>query len=206
MNAKFHFNHKEFEKVSEEGKALIKKMLVVDPSKRITAENALKDSWFIKFKNIERGCDEDRLDSEVLEKLRNYKGVSSLKKVAMNILVKMADSKEIEHLRDMFMKMDKDHTGDITAVELKEALDEAHIKIDDKELEQIVNEVDYRGDRLINYSEFLSATISVNKILTDQKMLAIFNHFDIERTGKITTQNISEAMKKLGHVISDEDI
>ncbi len=206
MNAKFHFNHKEFEKVSEEGKALIKKMLVVDPSKRITAENALKDSWFIKFKNIERGCDEDRLDSEVLEKLRNYKGVSSLKKVAMNILVKMADSKEIEHLRDMFMKMDKDHTGDITAVELKEALDEAHNKIDDKELEQIVNEVDYRGDRLINYSEFLSATISVNKILTDQKMLAIFNHFDIERTGKITTQNISEAMKKLGHVISDEDI
>jgi calcium-dependent protein kinase len=135
MNAKFHFNHKEFEKVSEEGKALIKKMLVVDPSKRITAENALKDSWFIKFKNIERGCDEDRLDSEVLEKLRNYKGVSSLKKVAMNILVKMADSKEIEHLRDMFMKMDKDHTGDITAVELKEALDEAHNKIDDKELE-----------------------------------------------------------------------
>lgn len=43
----------------------------------------------------------------------------------MNILVKMADNKEIEHLRDMFMKMDKDHTGDITAAELKDALDEA---------------------------------------------------------------------------------
>jgi|LauGreDrversion4_2_1035121.scaffolds.fasta_scaffold105203_1 Ca2+-binding EF-hand superfamily protein len=78
----------------------------------------------------------------------------------MNLLVKMADYKEIEHLREMFMRMDKDQTGDITAAELREALNEAQVKIsDDIELERIVSEVDYRGDRLINYSEFLSATI-----------------------------------------------
>jgi calcium-dependent protein kinase len=98
-----------------------------------------------------------------------------LKKAAMNLLVKMADYKDIEQLRNMFMKMDKDNTGDITANELKEALNEAHIKIDDTELEKIVNEVDYHGDKMINYSEFLSATISVKKILTFEKLHAIFN-------------------------------
>jgi hypothetical protein len=38
QNAKFHFNHKEFENVSEEGKELIKRMLIVDPKERITAD------------------------------------------------------------------------------------------------------------------------------------------------------------------------
>jgi Ca2+-binding EF-hand superfamily protein len=43
----------------------------------------------------------------------------------MNLLVKMANFEEIEQLRNMFMRMDKDQTGDITALELKEALNEA---------------------------------------------------------------------------------
>lgn len=58
---------------------------------------------------------------------------------------------------------------------MREALNEAHIKIDDTELDKIVNEVDYKGDRMINYSEFLSATIQVKNILTDEKLLAIYN-------------------------------
>lgn len=73
------------------------------------------------------------------------------------------------------MRMDKDQTGDITVNELREALNEAMIKIDDTELDKIVNEVDYHGDRMINYSEFLSATIQVKNILTDEKLLAIYN-------------------------------
>lgn len=58
---------------------------------------------------------------------------------------------------------------------MREALNEAMIKIDDTELDKIVNEVDYHGDRMINYSEFLSATIQVKNILTDEKLLAIYN-------------------------------
>jgi|LauGreDrversion4_2_1035121.scaffolds.fasta_scaffold275160_2 hypothetical protein len=78
-------------------------MLVLDPQKRITPTNALKDPWFTKFKMIERGCEEDKLDPDILTKLRAFRGVSTLKKVALNILVKMtADSKDVEHLRDMF--------------------------------------------------------------------------------------------------------
>lgn len=146
--------------VSEEAKNLIKRMLVVSTKDRITADMALRDPWFHKFtKTIRVGSQEDKLDSNILERLRDYRGVSTLKKAAMNLLVKMADFKEIEHMRNLFMRLDKDQTGDITVAELREALQEAQIKIDETELDKIVNEVDYRGDRLINYSEFLSATI-----------------------------------------------
>jgi serine/threonine protein kinase len=49
QNAAFHFNHQEFEKVSDEGKNLIRRMLTVDPKKRITADQALRDPWFSLF-------------------------------------------------------------------------------------------------------------------------------------------------------------
>lgn len=102
--------------------------------------------------------------------------------------------------------MDKDQTGDITAAELKEALNEAHVKIDDIELEKIISEVDYHGDKLINYSEFLSATISVKRILTEEKLHAIFKQFDTDSKGSITAENITRAMSKLGHQVNEKEI
>ena len=80
------------------------------------------------------------------------------------------------------------------------------MNFNDDEIESIINEVDYHGDRRINYCEFLSATISVKKILTSEKLLAIFKQFDTDGTGKITSQNIVEAMRKLGHDISPQDV
>ena len=105
----------------------------------------------------------------------------------MNILVKMADNKDIEDLREMFIRIDKDTTGYINAGELRDALNEANIKIDDNELQQIISECDYKGNvKSINYSEFLAATISVRKILSEEKLLAIFKTFDVDNSGTIT--------------------
>jgi Ca2+-binding EF-hand superfamily protein len=66
--------------------------------------------------------------------------------------------------------------------------------------------VDYHGDRMINYSEFLSATIQVKSILTDEKLKSIFKQFDTDSTGKITAENIIKAMQKLGHTVSHAEI
>jgi Ca2+-binding EF-hand superfamily protein len=49
---------------------------------------------------------------------REYRGVSALKRAAMNILVKMADTKEIEELREIFLSIDTETTGYITVEEL----------------------------------------------------------------------------------------
>jgi hypothetical protein len=68
----------------------------VDTKSRITADQALKDPWFKLFmRRVRIGSEEDKLDPAILERLRNYRGVSTLKKAAMNLLVKMADNKDI---------------------------------------------------------------------------------------------------------------
>ena len=63
-----------------------------------------------------------KIDKAVLDRLGSFKGVSKLKKAAMNMLVKMADQKSIEELRSEFVKIDKDCTGMINAEELKLAI------------------------------------------------------------------------------------
>ena len=40
------------------------------------------------------------MDANVVNALREYKGVSNLKKAAMNILVNMLDPLQLEHLRE----------------------------------------------------------------------------------------------------------
>ncbi len=150
---------------------------------------------------------EQELDPDILTKLKEFKGVSTLKKIALNILVKMtSDTGDVEGLRAMFQKIDKDQTGYISAHELRDALNEANVKYHEEDLDKIISEIDYHGHNQINYSEFLAATMSIKKILTSDRLYAMFRQFDADGSGYITPQDIAEAMQKLGHKISGEDI
>ncbi len=87
------------------------------------------------------------MDPNLVNKLKEFRGVSTLKKVALNILVKMtSDSAEVEKIRAQFQKLDSKMTGYITATELKEALNEASIKYQEGELDKIIKEVDFHGN------------------------------------------------------------
>lgn len=45
-NAEFHFNHEEFEIISDECKDLIRCLLVTNPKKRFNGKAALEHPWF----------------------------------------------------------------------------------------------------------------------------------------------------------------
>jgi len=138
--------------------------------------------------------------------LKAYRGVSPLKKAAMNILVKMADNQGIENLREVFHSVDTNGTGHITVVELKQAMIEAKIPFDEKEIDKIMDEIDSHRAGHINYSEFLAATVSVRNILSEERLKAIFKVFEVDCTGVITAQDIADAMKKFGYQITTAEI
>lgn len=70
----------------------------------------------------------------------------------------------------------------------------------------LIEEMDYHNNGMINYSEFLSATIDLHKFLTDQRLLAVFNQFDTDGSQKITEENIYLAMQKLGQEVPRSEI
>lgn len=150
---------------------LIKKLLIVNPKERLSAGDALSHEWFKReHDTAPRGINPD-----VLKRLNTFKGVSKLKKAAMNMLVKMADQNSIEELRSEFVKLDKDRTGLINADELKLAIKASDINIPDEQIDNIINEVDYFGNKKINYTEFLVATLDVKQFLDDNKLQAVFS-------------------------------
>lgn len=99
--AKYHFNHDEFKDCSEKVLDLIRKLLVVDPKKRLSAGQALEHEW---FREIEKACSSHNhkakdINRDVVNRLSEFKGVSLLKKAAMNMLVKMVDRDKIRDLK-----------------------------------------------------------------------------------------------------------
>ena len=61
---------------------------------------------------------DNNLDKEIIHALTEYKGESKLKRAAMNILVKMVDTHEVQKLRETFWLIDKNGTGCIDVNEL----------------------------------------------------------------------------------------
>lgn len=120
----------------------------------------------------------------------------------MNMLVKMADQDQIEGLRAQFQEIDIDGTGLINADELRSAVKKSAIEIPDTKVDEIIDNVDYFGNKKINYSEFLVATLDVKSFLDDSKLKALFTQFDTDGSGKITKENIVTAMAKIGHNIT----
>ena len=78
--------------------------------------------------------------------------------------------------------------------------------IPEAEIDEIIKNLDLAKNGVINYSEFLSATIDINSILTQQKVQALFRTFDIDNTGQISKENIKTAFTKFGKEVTDEEI
>ena len=210
-DADYHFNHPEFKEVSNECKDLISKLLVVNQKKRLTGQQALQHPWFKQF-NLDKstkGPGESQtnpISDEVIERLKSFKGVSTFKKAAMNLLVKTLNEDEVSDLREQFEAIDTDGTGLIKASELTALMKSKKLKMSDSEIKSLIDEMDYHNNGKINYSEFLSATINVHQFLTEQRLLAIFNQFDTDGSNKITEDNIFYAMQKLGHEVPRSEI
>lgn len=47
-----------------------------------------------------------------------------------------------------------------------------------EEVESILTSVNLKGNGKINYSEFIAATLSIEEILTKEKLYALFKEFD----------------------------
>lgn len=116
-----NFESSTWDNISEEAITLIKQCLTVNQKKRITAAKALRSPWFTEVEKRKSVS----LSDEVFESLISYRATSKLKREAMNILVKMTDDGEIEHLRETFRSIDTDSTGTISAQELLKAVKSA---------------------------------------------------------------------------------
>jgi calcium-dependent protein kinase len=202
------FGNRRWKKVSEEAKLLIELMLTKEPLMRFDAEKVLKHRWF-KGIHKKKALDKQLVDlkSETILQMQQYKGTSQLKRAALNLLVREVEPAHIKTLYEQFHAMDLDQSGLITAKEMMAAVKKLGLQIREEEIENIMKEIDYFGNGEINYSEFLSATLEIQTVMTDEMMWRLFKNFDIDDTDYISLENLRNVFNRLGRTeITDKEI
>lgn len=183
-----------WDKISPAAKDCVKRMLCRDVSKRLTAAQLLKHPW-MKANGV---ASDENLTPEVLNRLRQYGKMNNFKKEALKIVARALPQQEIQGIREMFKAMDADGSGCITINELREGLKTkgAELKLDD--VESIVNQIDVNGNNLIDYEEFIAATIHLNKLNKEELLMEAFKFFDKDDSGFISHEELHTALKETG--------
>ena len=202
LNPKIEFNLPIFNNISEEAKDLIKKCLIYDKNKRISAEEALNHPFFsnldpnnLYHENIEI--------KEVLFSLKNFSKHSKFYQVVLAFLShNYAEKGELEKLKKIFYKIDTNLDGKLSKEELMNAYKLAGIKIKKSQLDKIINSMDFDNNGYIEYEEFIRATIPKENLFTDINLKTAFDMFDLDKNGSISLSEIKEV---LGIKKNDDD-
>ncbi|KAK6269000.1 hypothetical protein QUC31_013160 [Theobroma cacao] len=188
------FESQPWPSISESAKDLIRKMLTMDPKKRLTSAQVLEHPWM-----REGGEASDKpIDSAVLSRLKQFRAMNKLKKLALKVIAENLSEEEIKGLKAMFTNMDTDKSGTITYEELKAGLARLGSKLSEAEVKQLMQAADVDGNGTIDYIEFISATMHRYRLERDEHLYKAFQYFDKDNSGYITKDELETAMKEYG--------
>ncbi|XWS18202.1 hypothetical protein CRYUN_Cryun32bG0022800 [Craigia yunnanensis] len=81
------------------------------------------------------------IDSAVLSRLKQFRAMNKLKKLALKVIAENLSEEEIKGLKTMFTNMDTDKSGTITYEELKTGLARLGSKLSEAEVKQLMEAV-----------------------------------------------------------------
>jgi calcium-dependent protein kinase len=187
--------------VSKEAKDLIKKLLTYKPEDRISAEDALLHPWIADMK-IEV---DTSAATNALGNLRSFRSGQKLKTAASAYIGSQLISKsEKEKLGKIFKLLDKNGDGKLSKEEIHDGYEEHFGKLlNEDELDKLFHDVDTDQSGFIDYSEFIVATMSSKKNMSEEKLTAAFKLFDKDGNGTISPAELKEVLSATGQISDD---
>jgi len=174
----FDFPSPEWDTISDNAKDFVCCLLKLDPSKRLTAAQALNHRWIREqtkgTKNAIRYKENPR--SQTFQK---FMGMNKLKKVALGYIGTHLTEKEVLCLTDMFERLDKNGDGTLTLQELEKELascNEFNYDIQEK-LCILRQDLSLTGTESIVWKDFLAAMADKSLLIKEEKIRMAFDHF-----------------------------
>mmetsp|Transcript_87273 Transcript_87273/g.281965 ORF Transcript_87273/g.281965 Transcript_87273/m.281965 type:complete len:575 (-) Transcript_87273:162-1886(-) len=158
--------------ISQEAVDLVRQLLQRDVELRYTAAQALDHVWLHNTDTQSAGQD---LDSSRLKQ-------------------RQLGETDIGELREVFISIDTDKTGFVSREELNAVLQKGSVENAD----DILESMDADGDGLVDYREFLVATMDKNYYRQESVLQEAFSVFDSERRGHITAKDITRVLTSGG--------
>jgi len=116
-------------------------------------------------------------------------------------------SKELKEFKEVFALFDKNSDGTISTSELGGILRGLNQNFNERQLQQMIKQVDRNGDGQIDFDEFVLMMDSRPNVGGDlDELQEAFKIFDKNGDGHITAEELSSIMHNLGQDIDRETI
>lgn len=171
--------------VSCAARDLVKQLLELDASSRMTAAQAKQHAWT-------RGIAPVSLSPKHVKKMvKNFMSFHSsekLQRAALTALAMQLTNQQMSEQREQFMAIDSDGNGRISKQELIESISASSPLCPQdvrKWAESVFDSIDTDGSQEIDYTEWLAAVIHESTGRSEEAMRAAFRVFDLDGDGKI---------------------
>ena len=156
----YSFAKAEWEEVSETAKQMITRMLVIEPEQRATAAELLQHEWFVTAVSTP----ETQLGAHMLKHLRAFAGMSRMKRLALVVLARTLTDRDVMRLRELFLRMDHNKDGRVSADQLHNALASVGAAIEEEQMRALLQASDIDGNGEVEYEAFIAAMIDSSKV------------------------------------------
>ncbi|CAG9326882.1 unnamed protein product [Blepharisma stoltei] len=189
LNGNYSFRGKEWTDVSPLAKDLIRHLLVVDPSLRLTAEQALKHEWLSGLTLTDTPLEIN------INSLRSFNISRKFRKAILLCVASQCNECDISNLRTHFMRIDRNGKGSITYDELHQVLQQYSAALGD-EIGSIIASMDVNRNGIIDYTEFLAASLDKSIYMQQERLITAFKVFDKNNNGLISIDDLKELLGK----------
>lgn len=204
-----------YQEISPSAKDFIKQLLVKDPTKRLTADEALEHPWLKGEANLKSPLSEGHA-----ARLQAFRRLEELRANVFAVIIALSSPKEgflasenarrIEKsmtanqtvMRSTFDLFDKDSSGYISKDEFAQVLAALGQSPSRDDLDQMMKSIDVDGDGRVSFEEFASMMqqcLFTRGHLSEKDLQAAFRVFDKNRDGYISVSELMHVMSMLGH-------
>jgi len=186
---------KSWHRVSTEAKGLVRALLQRSMAQRPPAKQALQHVWFDTHAEGQEVADVTNLE---VQGLQAFGRMNQLKRAVLTVIATQLSSEMLEQLNAIFMAMDQNADGTLSVKELKQGLKEAAVNLP-VDVDALLEQVDTDGSGVVDYTEFLAATMDKKMYHQENTVWNAFKKFDLDNSGAIDK-------KELNRILGNDDV
>lgn len=204
MRGEVQMNDWQWRKITTEAKGLVRALLQKQPGVRPSATQALKHRW-IEYISSEEAASAVAMSKIDIRSLRNFGRMHRLQQAALTCIATQLSDDRIEGLSALFNSIDVNRSGTISPLELARSLKQAGVQVP-KGLQAIMENVDTDGSGVLDYTEFIAATMDRKLFHKQDVVWAAFRKFDLDGSGVIDKTEIARILgeSQVKEVLGDE--